>query len=479
LNGDGVYTPGDTVVTDNGNGVWDEGETWVDDSDRYGRDNYRYDPAGGYYDSRGRWQTWYRVRRWGRYRYYSCWGWPAEAFEDQGDTTYTEPEPFVDRNGVNDEGEEYLDDRNGSFDWGTMASGGITGMGYVDEALGLRDAWGGNPVIEPPDLASMNYDVSRTDPAPAFASLGWGHDVEVTASDYSANGVTIMDDDDPEHIFIRNPSTSYNQNKGGVTVRARGYNPVYYTDAGGHTVRVDDYFLEDPTDNSYNNPDSGGEIGDAGSKTYPMYLDVKENGNEKVYYVDGNLYIHSPVAYTMRFKEPGTKITIIAKGNITISDEFYYNAEYDEDLRYDDINSTIVNNSQDALCLIAMNNPDVPGDSGNIYIGDAIYGTGGSIHAMMYAENDFVDNNISGGGQSFISIYGNMAAGGLLDIHRDSWDWTRLDVSLDRRLSRGEIFVPGLPPAPAGTVFIGSDGTPEWEFAMGTWQSTSRILIFE
>jgi len=98
---------------------------------------------------------------------------------------------------------------------------------------------------------------------------------------------------------------------------------------------------------------------------------------------------------------------------------------------------------------------------------------------MMYAENDFVDNNISGGGQSFISIYGNMAAGGLLDIHRDSWDWTRLDVSLDRRLSRGEIFVPGLPPAPAGTVFIGSDGTPEWEFAMGTWQSTSRILIFE
>jgi len=295
LNGDGIYNPGDTII-DSGNGEWDPGETWVDDPDRYGRDNSRYDPAGGYYDRWGNWKTSYWVRRGWRWRRYYCTDWPAEAFEDQGDETYVPGEPFVDCNGVYDEGEVYLDDRNGTFDWGTMASGLITGMGAGDPSLGLSDAWGGDPVIDPPDLDSMYYDWSKSGSTPPFADANWGHDIAVTASDYSGNGVANLDDDDPEHIFIRNPSTSQNQSYGGVTIRKRSYTPVYYDDDEGNPVRVDDYFLEDPTDNSYNNPDSGGEIGDAGSKTYPMYLDVKENGNEKVNYVDGNLHIHSPVA---------------------------------------------------------------------------------------------------------------------------------------------------------------------------------------
>jgi len=165
----------------------------------------------------------------------------------------------------------------------------------------------------------------------------------------------------------------------------------------------------------------------------------------------------------------------VARGNITISDEFYYNADYDEDLQYDEIDSTIVNNPQDVLSLIALKNPDVPDNSGNIHIGDAQYGTGGSIHAMMYAENDFVDNNIGGSGQPFISIYGNMTAGGELAIHREPGNWTRLDTSLDRRLSLGLATAPGLPSAPAGSVFIGSEGNPEWEIVEGTWKSASLI----
>lgn len=474
LNGDGVYTPGDTIV-DNGNGVWDPGESWVDDADRYGRNNGRYDPAGGYYDSQGNWRTSYTTGFWFWTKTYSCADWPPEAFEDHSDTIYIPAEPFVDRNGVYDEGEEYLDDRNGTYDWGTMASGLITGMAPVDGSLGTRSAYGGNSVIDPPDLAAMHYDRHKSLSAPPFASEGWGHDIAVTASDYSANGVAIVDSNKPEHIFIRNPSQSSNQNKGGVTIRARGYDPIYYEDDEGHSVRIDDYFLEDPTDSSYNSPDSGGQIGRAGSTTYPMYLNVKDNGNEKVYYVDGNLYIHSPVAYAFRFKEPGTKVTIVAKGNITISDEFYYNADYDSNLRYNDIDSTIVNDAKDVLCLIALKNPKVPGNSGNILIGDAIYGTGGSIHAMMYAENDFVDNNIGGSGQAFISIYGNMTAGGELAIRRALGDWTRLDVTLDRRLSQGTIIAYGLPPAPAGSHYIGNDGRPDWAIIPGTWKSTSLI----
>ncbi len=467
VNGDGQYTPGNTVITP-GNGTWDAGENWVDDS-LYGRNNNRYDRAGGYYNSQGRWKTTYKVGK----KTYSCASWPAEAFEDQGSTVDIPPEPFVDRNGVYDEGEEYLDDRNDAFDWGTMASGTITGMDYGDDSLGIRDALGGNPIIEPPDLVSMYYDRPKTGSTPAFAAEGWGHDVAVTAADYSANQYAVLTTSSPEHIFIRNPSTSSDKSVGGVTIRARSYSAVYYTNSVGTKVRIDDYFLEDPTDSTYNNPSSSGEIGSAGSKTYPMYLNVTADGNEKVYYVDGNLYIHSPVAYSLRFKTPGTKITIVARGNITISDEFYYNADYDEDLQYDDINSTIVKNAEDTLCLIALKNPAVPGNSGNIRIGDLQFGTGGSIHAMMYAENDFIDNNLGGSGQSFISIYGNMAAGGELAIKRAVNDWTRLDITMDSRLSRGSVVVNGLPPAPAGSVFIGNNGLPDWEIVPGTWKSAS------
>jgi hypothetical protein len=469
-NGDGMYTPGDTVV-DSGNGVWEEGEAWVDDTDRYGRDNGVYDPAGGYYNEKGKWKTNYKI---GKTKYY-CDDWPAEVFEDVGDETYTAPEAYVDSNGVYDEGEEYLDDRNGMYDWGTMASGTITGMDYVDESLGLRNNWGGNTLIEPPDLDSMYYYLAKTESTPSGASSDWGHDIAVTASDYSSNGHVINDEDSPEHIFVRNPSTSSSSYYGGVYLRSRSYDPIYYTDKDGDSVRIDDYFLEDPTDSTYNSPSSSGEIGNAGSKTYPMYLNVQDDANEKVYYVDGNLYLHSPVGYSFCFREPGTKIVIVAKGNIIISDEFYYNADYDENLDYDDIDSTIVENPTDLLCLIAMQNDDVPDDSGNIYIGDSQFGTGGSIHAMLYADNDFIDNNIDGSGQAFISIYGNMTARGELRINRNSWDWTRLDVTLDTRLSENEISLTGLPPAPSGSMFVGNDGTPEWKIVSGSWKSDSLM----
>ncbi len=474
VDGDGQYTPGHTVTTP-GNGVYDTGEVWVDDMSLSGRNNNKWDKAGGYW-SGTTWKTTYKVGK----KTYSCASWPAEAFEDKGSSTYAPPEPYVDRNGVYDTGEAYFDDRNGTFDWGSLASGTITGMDSVSTNLGLRNAMGGTPVIAPPDLASMYYDRPKTGATPLYAAEGWGNDIAVTASDYSANGYAVLNTSSPEHIFIRNPTNSSGRSSsaGGVTIQGRAYSPVYYTNVVGTTtnkIRIDDYFLEDPTDSTYNTGGaSSGEIGNAGSTTYPMWLDVKENGNEKVYYVDGNLYIHSPTAYSMRFKTPGTKVTIVVKGNITISDEFYYNADYDPNLTYNQINSTVVKNAKDVLALIALKNPNVPGNSGNIKIGDAAYGTGGSIHAMMYAENDIVDNNIKPStGQSFISIYGNMCAGGALNIKRNTTDWTRLDLTMDRRLSKGTVIVRGLPPAPTGSVFLGNEGHPNWQILVGTWKTSS------
>jgi hypothetical protein len=315
----------------------------------------------------------------------------------------------------------------------------------------------------------MYYDVSKDSYEPMGALSRWGHDVEVTSSDYGGN-IAITDSSRPEHIFVRNPPTGGSTYSGGAQVYGRSYSRVY--DDNGY--RVDDYFLEDPTDSTYNSYVSGDSI-DGTSYTAPMYVNVKENGNVRLYYVDGNVYIHHPRVYSMRFRKPGTRITIVARGNITLSDEFYYNADYDRNLSRSDMDSTIVDNPSDALCLIALKNPNCA-DSGNIYIGDAQFGTGGSIHAMLYAENDFVDNNINSSGQPFISIYGNMSAGNHIRLNRPSGgssNRTRLDITLDERIREGTIIVPGLPHPVGNDRSIQVDTA--WQLLPGSWKSWSML----
>lgn len=465
-NDNGYYDNGDTIV-DTGNGVWDEGEEWVDNTGGWHnkRKNGVYDPAGGFYNKKGRWKTKYKKSG----KWYYCSSWPPETFEDQGDGSFDPGERWVDGNGIYDEGEEFLDDRNGVYDYGTQAYGSIWGM--PSPGPGQSVANGGDALILPPDLQRMYYDVSKDSDEPADALPRWGHDVAVTASDYGSK-VAITDSSKPEHIFLRNPPTYGQSDKyvNGVRIYDRKYDKVY----NEYGYRVDDYFFEDPTDSTYNSRDSSASI-DGTAYTSPMYVNVKDNGNVKLYYVDGNVYIHSPTAYCMRFREPGTRITIVAKGNITISDEFYYNADYDAGLSRDDVDSTIVNNPSDALCLIALKNPQCS-NSGNIYIGDAQYGTGGSIHALLYAENNFVDNNIDTKGQPFISIFGNMTAGNHINLNRTSTGSalrTRLDVTLDERIRKGEIIVPGLPHPVGGDRSIQIDTA--WKMLPGSWKSWSML----
>ena len=401
--------------------------------------------------------------------------WPPEVFEDSGDGNFDPGEPWVDGNGIYDEGEQYVDDRNGIYDYGTQAYGSISGM--PSPADGQEAATGGDYLISPPDLSHMYYQVSKEGARPIGAQERWGHDVAVTASDYSSNGKLITDSSRPEHIFVRNVRQSpsgygngyYRDNVGGVTVRSRGYSLVY--DDNGN--RVDDYFLEDPTESSYTYTVSEDSI-DGTHYTAPSYINVKPEDNVKVYYVEGNVYLHASPTYCLKFIEPGTRITIVAKGNITISDEFYYNADYDPDLERSELDSTVAENPQDALCLIALKNPDCT-DSGNIYIGDPAHGTGGAIHAMLYAENDFIDNNLNTANQQFISIFGNMTAGNQIDLNRsgDGGYRTRLDVTLDERIRNGTIVVPGLP-APVGYQ-RGIQLDTAWHLRPGTWRSYSSI----
>ncbi len=465
-NGNGTFDPGVDTVINLGNGQWDPGEEWTEDPVRPLRQNGRYDPAGGYWQlSSGtwRWRTTYRSGG----RTYSCADWPAEAFEDVGDGVYHPAEPFIDQNGVYDAGEEFFDDRNSLYDYGTQAPGQITGM--PTPGPGQRAATGNDPPLAPPDLARMYYHVPKTGAPPSDALPRWGHDVLVHRDTFGSERC-ITDPNDPKHIFIRNPPTSGSVNSRGKTIYGRSYTKVY--DNSGQPV--DDYFLEDPVDPTFNQI-PGEEYAIAqndNNRTHTMMIDVKNNGNNKVYFVDGNLYIHSPRVYAMRFRQPGTKVTIVARGNIVISDEFYYNANYDPNLQYADMDSTVVKGAQDMLCLIALRNPNCPTNSGNILIGDAQFGTGGSIHAMLYAENDFIDNNLNTVDQQFISVYGNMSAGNHIRLNRTTGSGqyrTRLDVTLDERIRDGSLTAPGLPP-PVGTQRSIQLDTA-WRIVPGTWQS--------
>jgi hypothetical protein len=135
----------------------------------------------------------------------------------------------------------------------------------------------------------------------------------------------------------------------------------------------------------------------------------------------------------------------------------------------------VVNNPSDALCLIALKNPACA-NSGNIYIGDTQFGTGGSIHAMLYAENNFVDNNINSVDQQFISVFGNMTAGNRISLNRQVGSGqyrTRLDVTLDERIRDGTIIVPGLPHPVGSQRSIQLDTA--WHMVPGTWSSWSAL----
>lgn len=460
-NGNGRYDAGTDTVVDMGNGQWDPGEQWVEDSTQSLRRNGVYDPAGGYWQS-GVWKTTYKSGK----KTYSCASWPAESYEDLGDGNYQPSEAYVDQNGVYDVGEQYVDDRNEIYDYGTMAYGNIAGMPAPTN--GQRAATGGDILISPPDLARMYYNLTRTNtPTPPVDALPrWGNNVIVNAAKYGS-AVAITDTNKPEHIFVRNPPRSGSTSSGGETIYGRSY--TYVTNNLGQ--RVDDYFFEDPSDSTYNSSVSSASI-DGTTYTAPMYVTVRSNHNDLVYYVDGNVYIHHPQVYSLRFRNPGTRVTIVASGNITISDEFYYNADYDPDLERDDVNSRIVDNPKDALCLIALKNTNTA-NSGNIFIGDAQFGTGGSIHAMLYAENDFIDNNINGTGQEFISVFGNMAAGNQIRLIRTGTNRTRLDVSLDTRIRDGLLTMPGLPMPQAFQLQI--ERLSDWAFQRGSWRSNSRL----
>ena len=294
---------------------------------------------------------------------------------------------------------------------GDVYSGGgvaVTGTALVEGTIRANDvvtgAAGESGVYQPtPDLVAMDYpNTADFKVADLFG-----------AATYQSNALGgkayQLPASSPAHIFRKNPSDRL-------------------TDTNA-TVK-NDYFLEDP----YESVSTSSSVTAANATAITLSgVSGKPgvNGNRKVYYIDGNLWIHNRSIYSFAIKhnEPnGIQVTFVTKGNIYFSDNVLYK-----------------NPAEDGIAFIAMKDEKVA-DSGNIYFGDPVFGTLEQMHAFMYAENNFVDKNLSATGSATVTVFGNMTAGNKVDIQRDfGSQHSKLTVNYDGRISMGDLDIPGIP----------------------------------
>jgi len=278
-----------------------------------------------------------------------------------------------------------------------------------------------------PNIAAMNYETNNdVDVAANFTAGG------VPQANALGGTADELPEDDPAHIFRKNPDD-----------RAAEIN--------GTTK--DDFFLEDPympvTDFTAWNGSSGHTITLSGAPTKPGI-----NGNELVYYIDGNLWVHNKPFGRLRFltQDGGVNVTFVVKGNVYFSD----------DVLAQDPNT-------DAFAFIAIKDKAEP-DSGNIYLGDPRYGTLDRMYGFLYAENNFYDLNLDAAGSKEIELFGNMTAGNHVDIDRDhvaadgTVNHSKLTVHFDDRISTGAVNMFGLPDPIEG---VGG-------FQVALWREVSR-----
>ncbi|MCY3004181.1 MAG: hypothetical protein NTV21_20490 [Planctomycetota bacterium] len=286
---------------------------------------------------------------------------------------------------------------------GALINGQIRAHGSITGGTG--DTNKSQPI---PDIAAMNYGTTaHYNVNSLFASATY-----VNHSGLGGRAFQVPESN-PAHIFRRNPNDRT---------------------ANTSTTPKDDYFLEDPYESVNTSatvsPSNGTRITLAGHDNNPG-----SNASHKVYYIDGNLWVHNSKLFNFTLYNSGSdpvQLTIVVKGNIYVSDNIMYQ-----------------NANTGGLALIAMKDSAYT-DSGNIYFGDPSFGTLERMDAFMYAENNFLDNNLSATGSAKVTVNGNMTAGNQVRINRD-WgtQHSKLTVNYDARLTSGTITLPGLPTAAA------------------------------
>jgi hypothetical protein len=262
-----------------------------------------------------------------------------------------------------------------------------------------------------PDIQGMDY--ANNNDVDVLAEFNSG----AAQSRSRAAGGTAMElpEDYRSHIFRLNPSD-----------RRSNYQS---------TVK-EDFFLEDPHEPI--NSDGSQDGSNPTNVTISGGGEPGPNGNELVYFIDGNLWLHNRHTYSLRLTQPGSnrplRITFIVRGNIYFSDNFF-----------------LEDSQEDGVAFIAIRDERYLDDSGNIYFGDPTFGTLRHMSAFMYAENNFYDYNLGDEGSATVEVNGNMTAGNQVLITRDYEDsHSKLTVNHDDRIMTGQITLPGLPRTEGG-----------------------------
>lgn len=272
--------------------------------------------------------------------------------------------------------------------------------------------------LSPPNLQAMNYE---------------------TTADYTINASCKWDkngriaESDPRHIFVRSTRSD---------VAPPGTRGTDYRFSNKN------YFFGDPWE--------GAGLDE---------ISISPAGNDKVYFVDGNLWIE-PEGATLRLihgPAAGTHVTVVVKGNIYIADELQYESpdkdgialvamtdgesyvDADDDGCYDE-GEAILHDDGDGVY-------EGPTEgSGNIWLGDPEGGPLGHVYAFLYADNDIIDQvQAPGGAPLGFEVTGTLSAGNKLDLRRDVGALhAALRVNQDIRLRDGLLQLPGLPSADDG-----------------------------
>jgi len=250
-------------------------------------------------------------------------------------------------------------DVNATGDIAILDSASISGEGL--EGVAPQDGL---------SLLGMNYQVNNT------------HNVSQVFADAGVDGGHLPSGNELYDVVVKNP-----------------------TDRSGECDMTagDDYFLE---------PVSVTGGGGQKDSTTPLHL-----GDNRIYYVDGNVWVHSKSTYG--FLVDG-KVTIVATGDIHISDNIVYA------------------DSESLLGLVALGQYDSEGlliSGGNIYFGDPRFGTMYTASALMFAADSFLYNTDAVSRDTAepttgFSVYGNLNALNQVSIERD---WYDPDVTGDAR----------------------------------------------
>jgi hypothetical protein len=325
---------------------------------------------------------------------------------------------------------------------------------------------GNQPLL---DITSMDYESkAKTDPKyvdvrsaletkgnPSAPGNSYGNgfvkDNKFSGNPASHNGTCgkaqqqITDPNEPAHIFRLNPDDDANPANGDRAYRFMG---------DKQTKNPRNYHLEDAT-----MPPAQGE---KYSEVNPQWVKLAPTGNDKVYYVDGNLWINNSPTFTFKWahSDPAMKITIIVKGNIYICDNLYYQNEMSDAVALiaikDDVNlpnkhpdDPMFNGAADREK--AARDYNMQNGSGNIFFGDPIAGTTERFETYLYAENNFYDNNLGAADSMATNILGNMTAGNQVAIQRDPKKYSKLQVVFDDKIRTGKAVPPGLPSNPSSS----------------------------